>query len=107
MGWGCYKHEIDAGSENWNTQVDKLCSHEWDTQPHKSWGRQLEICPFCVEEYRVRIKEAEDLFFKIETYFMNHRPDYNIMNLSDQIRGFLRSATKVEVPDDDEIEDEV
>lgn len=49
MGWGCYRHECDAGSEKWKQKADALCDTQLELLP-RSWGRDGEICPFCYEE---------------------------------------------------------
>lgn len=54
MGWGCYRHECDAGSENWKNKLEQLSQAQLDGSrsgrlPH-SWGRDVQICPWCWEE---------------------------------------------------------
>ena len=49
MGWGCYKHEVDAGSPNWDARMRELCDLQLGNRP-LTWGRDGEVCPFCYEE---------------------------------------------------------
>jgi len=61
MGWGCYKHEIDAGSDTWERKMDSLAEKKLEPGDRKSWGRDGEICPFCWEEMEIehaRYKKA-------------------------------------------------
>ena len=44
MSWGCYAHEVDAGSISWNEKLEEITPQNYDP-----WGRQEEICPFCYE----------------------------------------------------------
>ena len=54
MGWGCYKHEMDAGSDNWKADLESI------TPPaYHSWGRQEEICPKCFIEILAAAIECE------------------------------------------------
>ena len=50
MGWGCYKHEWDAGSENWRAYAVKMCAEHLEKTSHADWGRDAQICPKCYEE---------------------------------------------------------
>lgn len=50
MGWGCYRHEIDAGSENWEAQINKLLPDGRTHEKPFDWGRDKQVCPFCWEE---------------------------------------------------------
>ncbi|SRR5579871_2038573 len=52
MGWGCYRHEVDAGSEHWEKKIESLLT-ENRRGNHKepfTWGRNGQVCPFCWEE---------------------------------------------------------
>ena len=49
MGWGCYKHEWDAGSPNWQAYLENLCNERL-ARDSKDWGRDAQICPKCYEE---------------------------------------------------------
>lgn len=49
MGWGCYKHEVDAGSEAWGKKLVELCDLQLKREP-RTWGRDSQICPWCHEE---------------------------------------------------------
>ena len=49
MGWGCRKHEMDAGSKAWIESSDKLLAQE-EKKGYPRWGRDVEICPLCYEE---------------------------------------------------------
>ena len=42
MGWGCYKHKMDAGSESWQGVVK-----EATPENYYPWGRDGEVCPAC------------------------------------------------------------
>jgi len=33
MGWGCYKHEWDEGSDHWKEFADKLCNEKLQEHP--------------------------------------------------------------------------
>ena len=60
MGWGCYKHEWDAGSPNWQAYLENLCNERL-ARDRKDWGRDSEICPKCYKEMeseRDRLKEV-------------------------------------------------
>lgn len=50
MGWGCYRHEVDADTENWNAQVDKLLPDGASHGKPFNWGRDGQVCPFCWTE---------------------------------------------------------
>lgn len=49
MGWGCYKHEWDAGSENWDKALGELCDRKLTEKP-LTFGRDGQICPACYTE---------------------------------------------------------
>lgn len=49
MGWGCYKHECDAGSEKWKAKSAELSAKE-EQKGFPRWGRDEQVCPFCYEE---------------------------------------------------------
>lgn len=44
MGWGCYLHEVDAGSEAWDKKIAEITPPEYDP-----WGRDEAVCPWCYE----------------------------------------------------------
>ena len=46
MGWGCYKHEWDAGSSDWMAYIENRCDERLK-QKRKDWGRDGQICPKC------------------------------------------------------------
>lgn len=50
MGWGCYRHEVDAESENWNAQIDALLPDGASHGKPFNFGRDRQVCPFCWEE---------------------------------------------------------
>ena len=50
MGWGCQKHEWDAGSESWLAHAEKMCNERLVRTRHADWGRDGQICPKCWEE---------------------------------------------------------
>lgn len=50
MGWGCYRHEIDAESESWNAQIDALLPDGASHGKPFNWGRDGQVCPFCWAE---------------------------------------------------------
>ena len=58
MGWGCYKHEMDAGSDAWGAAVRSVCDRKLAEHP-RSFGRNLEVCPLCYEDAEKRIAELE------------------------------------------------
>lgn len=45
MGWGCYRHEWDRGSENWRSKVAEITPRNC-----VPWGRDGEVCPACFED---------------------------------------------------------
>lgn len=49
MGWGCYKHEWDAGSENWDKVLSELCDRKPEERP-LTFGRDNQVCPACFME---------------------------------------------------------
>ena len=63
MGWGCYKHEWDLGSEAAQAKLDELIRREQD-KGFPAWGRDSNICPACYEELEAALaaarKEAEE-----------------------------------------------
>jgi len=59
MGWGCYKHEWDAGSDNWMAAIRALCKRKLKESVPRTWGRDLQICPACYEELESRMKQLE------------------------------------------------
>ena len=62
MGWGCYKHECDIGSEKSQEKLAELVQREED-KGFPSWGRDAQICPFCYEEME---NELHDLRKKVK-----------------------------------------
>ena len=57
MGWGCYKHEWDAGSENWSAYAERLCDERLEKTIRADWGRDGQICPKCYEELEAECDE--------------------------------------------------
>lgn len=55
MGWGCYKHEVDAGSTAWDAKMGELCDAKLATSP-RTWGRDEAICPFCWDEMEATVE---------------------------------------------------
>lgn len=49
MGWGCYRHECDMGSEAATTALKMLVEREQDRH-FPAWGRDEAICPLCYAE---------------------------------------------------------
>lgn len=49
MGWGCYKHEWDKGSESWEKTLAELCERKLEESP-RTFGRDGQICPECWNE---------------------------------------------------------
>ena len=64
MGWGCYKHEMDAGSKNWKAAVEKATP-----PPYESWGRDEEVCPKCWSELKEISKDMLAALEAIEVCF--------------------------------------
>lgn len=58
MGWGCYKHEWDAGSENWRKFVVALCNRKLKENP-RTFGRDGEVCPKCYLELQQALELDE------------------------------------------------
>ena len=56
MGWGCYKHESDAGSESWQKKIADITPENCDP-----WGRDGEICPWCYESTLERMNALENV----------------------------------------------
>lgn len=54
MGWGCNKHEIDAGSDDWDAALERLCDRK--LLEKKSFGRDGQICPLCWEEMEDEVR---------------------------------------------------
>lgn len=54
MGWGCYKHEADAGSESWQKKVTEMSNARLSVPTH-DWGRDGEVCPWCWEELEAKL----------------------------------------------------
>ena len=55
MGWGCNKHEWDAGSEDWIAAMGPICDERLER--HNDWGRQLAICPKCWLEREAQLSK--------------------------------------------------
>jgi hypothetical protein len=55
VGWGCYKHEMDAGSEQWIEDKEALIEKKLAQKP-KTFGRDGEICPRCFIEIEKALK---------------------------------------------------
>lgn len=47
MGWGCYRHEIDAESDNWKAKITALIPDGRSYGKPFDWGRDGQVCPFC------------------------------------------------------------
>ena len=60
MGWGCYKHEWDAGSTDWKTVVFNLCDRKLKDNP-RTFGRDGEVCPKCFEELEKQNKKLHEV----------------------------------------------
>ena len=58
MGWGCYKHEMDAGSKNWTKHAEELANEHLKKTGSANWGRDAEICPVCYKEMVDTIRET-------------------------------------------------
>lgn len=65
MGWGCYKHEMDAGSEIWTEELAKLCEEKLKENP-RTWGRNFSICPLCYIELEKALKDLVEAYGNIE-----------------------------------------
>lgn len=50
MGWGCYRHEIDADSDNWKKKVQAMLDGKGCHRQPFTWGRDGQVCPFCFDE---------------------------------------------------------
>lgn len=66
MGWGCNRHEVDAGSDNWDAKMGSLLvpdghSHE---KPF-NFGRDNQVCPFCWEELEEIFKAFREALFYV------------------------------------------
>ena len=70
MGWGCYVHEWDAGSENWLEYANNLCNER--LLAHDDWGRDGQICPKCyvemAEELQYLRNQVRSLLDRIGEY---------------------------------------
>ena len=58
MGWGCYKHEIDRGSDAWKTKVAEIAPADC-----KPWGRDGEVCPACHQEVVAEVQRLRKELF--------------------------------------------
>lgn len=65
MGWGCYRHEWDAGSDSWQKAANELCDRKLKETP-RTFGRDGQVCPSCWNEaeaelatLRAKLAEAE------------------------------------------------
>ena len=71
MGWGCYKHEWDASSENWQEYMEALCEDRLNEPEHSTWGRDEQICPKCYVEVadaaNVMIRALEDMMDSMQS----------------------------------------
>ena len=56
MGWGCYVHKMDAGSESWAAKVAEITPENC-----VPWGRDGQVCPACHEEIVNEHAELADL----------------------------------------------
>ena len=72
MSWGCYKHEVDAGSENWQEKMSELCQNQLDDYGYQNWGRQLAICPWCYSELKISHEQMLSMLKKIRSLIKNH-----------------------------------
>ena len=57
MGWGCYKHELDADSEDWSRHEDELCERKLRETP-RTFGRDGRVCPLCFVELEQKLEKA-------------------------------------------------
>jgi hypothetical protein len=80
MGWGCYKHEWDEGSADWEAHAEKLCNERLKT--HDDWGRDGAICPKCYLEERAETKtlieklaNALGFYADKDNYITGHHED--------------------------------
>ncbi len=62
MGWGCYKHGWDAGSEAWRQAATDLSNRKLEAAERGeepiTFGRDGEVCPSCWIELEGRHKES-------------------------------------------------
>jgi hypothetical protein len=58
MGWGCYKHEMDAGSEMWVDAKDRVVAQGLK---NGTFGRDDEICPLCYEEMSSELQRLKGI----------------------------------------------
>ena len=65
MGWGCYRHEMDSGSENWKKASAKVVAQAGN----EHMARSETICPLCHAE-----KEADRAILeaKVKLYQEQH-----------------------------------
>ena len=102
MGWGCYKHEWDAGSPNWQAYLENLCNERL-ARDHKDWGRDSEICPKCFEELeaerdRLKALNAELLAALEASYQLIPPPtpgsmgEERMMQTIDQVKATIAKA---------------
>lgn len=95
MGWGCYKHEMDAGSEAWTEKLDALCDKKL-AEGKPTWGRDGQICPACWEE----LEKERDL---LQAHFRDLRQRVDDLeaeraSLLDLINQELRENGPLDVP---------
>jgi hypothetical protein len=70
MGWGCYRHEVDAGSENWEKKLKSLIPNGRSHGKPFDWGRDGQVCPFCWEEL-----EAVNRIYSKALAEINEKPE--------------------------------
>ena len=69
MGWGCYKHEWDAGSESWREYAAEMCNKHLAATNHADWGRDAQICPKCYDELIAQHAEVVE-YLRAENEFL-------------------------------------
>ena len=55
MSWGCYKHEMDRGSDAWQATVAEITPKDC-----KPWGRDGEVCPACHAELLTEVQRLRE-----------------------------------------------
>ena len=70
MGWGCYVHEMDTGSDAWDAAVKEITPENC-----VPWGRDGQVCPSCHREMMVERAELISLVKAMRNELYRERRD--------------------------------
>lgn len=71
MGWGCYEHHWDEGSEAWKEYYTSLA--EQMLERRETWGRDSAICPKCYLGIVFALKEVVGQVSLTEPHLLRSR----------------------------------